>query len=232
MHFSRGKKPNPAGTMNRRRARIAALVIAALCVPFGATATTDSVTLRSGSVLRGVDLPGKDYRHFAARSYRSCRTTCNEEARCEAWTFVEPGVQGPDGVCWLKREVPAQRRDARTISGTKSAIGEEAFPLTLRPGGTVQPQEGTGANRTTRDHRRRRVPTASLDLECDDGKTYTVSTGNSKGECTPYIEADGSTAVFCDDKNYKGEQSWAKAECGGGCVGSGGSGSCHKQPSG
>jgi hypothetical protein len=63
------------------------------------------------------------------------------------------------------------------------------------------------------------VPAASIDLKCGDTK-YTVSTGNTQGECQT-----GSTpaqnAVCSDGKGNSSEVS-----CGHGCMNSKGAGSC------
>jgi PAN domain-containing protein len=54
----------------------------------------------------GTNLPGHDYASFNAPSAFVCRTTCGGEARCQAYTWVKPGIQGPSGHCWLKDTLP------------------------------------------------------------------------------------------------------------------------------
>lgn len=67
-----------------------------------------------------------------------------------------------------------------------------------------------------------RVPTvigASIDLKCGD-TTYTVSTGNSQGNCsTGSTPAQNAT---CSD----GKGNGAEVSCGHGCMNSSGAGSC------
>jgi hypothetical protein len=56
-----------------------------------------------------VDRPGSDYNNFdlAAADPNDCRAACESDgSRCQAWTFVKPGVQGPSARCWLKGAVP------------------------------------------------------------------------------------------------------------------------------
>jgi PAN domain len=72
----------------------------------------------------GVNLPGHDYAHFDAPSAFVCRTTCGGESRCQAYTWVKPGIQGPSGVCWLKHTLPAIVKDTCCDSGPRNFISE------------------------------------------------------------------------------------------------------------
>lgn len=60
----------------------------------------------------GTNLPGHDYANFDAPSAFVCRTTCGGESRCQAYTWVKPGIQGPSGHCWLKDTLPDIVKDA------------------------------------------------------------------------------------------------------------------------
>lgn len=82
------------------------------------------------------DRPGGDYRDFAtARANPNrCANQCDADRRCEAFTYVPPGVQGPDAHCWLKDEVPAARRRAGMVSGVKRSPLPQNVN-TDRPGG-------------------------------------------------------------------------------------------------
>src|SRR5262245_21783981 len=55
-----------------------------------------------------VDRPGSDYRSFdlASPSPETCQATCMQEQACVAFTYVNPGVQGPNPRCWLKNAIP------------------------------------------------------------------------------------------------------------------------------
>ncbi|MCB1876941.1 MAG: hypothetical protein KDH88_13290 [Chromatiales bacterium] len=63
---------------------------------------------------------------------------------------------------------------------------------------------------------------ARFDLECG-SKTYTLSTGNSRGECR---KASDGKYVLCSD----GAGNEARANCEGGCVTTKGAGSCSVKP--
>jgi hypothetical protein len=248
---------------NRRPLWKALLVMGALLVPAWGTAPAGAATVRfgddhiaggaghdvivnvadrrgAGSALRGVDLPGQDYRNFSARSYRKCNRTCSNEAQCKAWTFVAPGTPGAHGVCWLKHAVPPQQPNARTTSGTKSQTRSESLVLTPGPGTAGRLPRGERTSVTTRDHRRSRAPAESTELACDNGRTYKLSTGNEGGictvikECSFYVKENECggwvKSAVCDDNGR--EPNSAEATCGLGCTGSSGSGTCESTPSG
>jgi len=69
--------------------------------------------------------PGTDYRTFEldAADARICRDTCIAEQGCKAWTYVNPGIQGPKAKCWLKNSVPPAKPANCCISGVKDASG-------------------------------------------------------------------------------------------------------------
>jgi len=70
---------------------------------------------------RGFDRGGSDYRSFdlPAPNPEICRDACYSEAQCVAFTYVHPGVQGPNARCWLKGSVPMARPNSCCISGVK-----------------------------------------------------------------------------------------------------------------
>jgi hypothetical protein len=85
----------------------------------------------------GFNLPGSDYANFNADSQFVCRNTCGGDSRCEAWTWVKPGIQGPSGHCWLKTRVPALVKDNCCNSGSRENISArdlKAEDRTNRPG--------------------------------------------------------------------------------------------------
>ncbi len=245
MQTSFGNDSNSATATNRRPLWKALLVlgVCALLAPVwgAASASARTVsTVRTASALRGVDLPGQDYRNFSARRYRKCSSTCENEAQCKAWTFVAPGTPGAHGTCWLKHAVPPQQPNARTTSGIKSQTGSESLVLTPGPGTTGRLPRGERTSVTTRDHRRSRAPAESTELACDNGRTYKLSTGNEGGictvikECSFYVKENECggwvKSAVCDDNGR--EPNSAEATCGLGCTGSSGSGTCESTPSG
>jgi hypothetical protein len=239
MYDSFRNGPNAKLATNRRPLWKALLVMGALLVPVWGAAPAGAATVRTGSALRGVDLPGQDYRSISARSYRKCSRTCENEAQCKAWTFVAPGTPGAHGVCWLKHAVPPQQPNARTTSGIKSQTGSESLVLMPGSGTAGRLPRGERTNVTTRDHRRSRAPAASTTLSCDNGKAYKLTTGTEEGRCTLTTSCAETSpegvclhvdrTVTCIDS---AKASGAKADCDFGCLETGGKGDCGLVPSG
>jgi hypothetical protein len=67
------------------------------------------------------DRPGNDYANFAVANPQLCKNACDGQAQCTAWTFVRPGIQGPQARCYLKNPTPAQVVNNCCISGVKAA---------------------------------------------------------------------------------------------------------------
>jgi len=68
-----------------------------------------------------VDRPGYDFQNFDLPQPRPelCREACLRENQCQAFTYVHPGVQGPNPRCWLKMSVPPATPNNCCISGVK-----------------------------------------------------------------------------------------------------------------
>jgi PAN domain len=83
--------------------------------------------------------PGSDYANFDAPSAFVCANTCAGESQCKAYTFVRPGIQGPNGHCWLKNAVPQAVRDGCCFSGLhpNGAGMMRAEDKTGRPGSDI-----------------------------------------------------------------------------------------------
>ena len=97
----------------------------ALCyLKTGVPAAVPNNCCESGVVARAleenIDRPGLDYkRNIITGQPEECQTTCQNDASCVAWTYVNRGVQGPSALCYLKSAVPdAQSSDCCT-SGVK-----------------------------------------------------------------------------------------------------------------
>jgi hypothetical protein len=77
-----------------------------------------------GTFEPGVDLPGNDY-HFeklAVADPLLCQAACGNDEGCQAFTYVEPGQQGPDAMCYLKDSVPTRKLDEKCCtSGVKAS---------------------------------------------------------------------------------------------------------------
>ncbi len=68
------------------------------------------------------DRPGNNYTNFELQfaSPAQCAARCSSEAQCQAWTYVQPGVQGTLARCWLKNAVPPATTAAFAVSGVRS----------------------------------------------------------------------------------------------------------------
>jgi len=76
----------------------------------------------SGSLEYNTDRPGQDYRNFDLPEAQPelCQAHCGAEPQCQAFTYVQPGVQGASARCWLKSGVPDARASSCCISGVKN----------------------------------------------------------------------------------------------------------------
>jgi PAN domain. len=75
---------------------------------------------RRGSIEYSIDRFGGDYRHFDVETDASgerCKSTCEGEKRCRAWTYVRPGYSGASARCYLKSRITKPRRKPCCISG-------------------------------------------------------------------------------------------------------------------
>ena len=71
----------------------------------------------------GVDIPGGDFHRFALNipDPGLCRQECHRYNQCVAWSFIKPGVQGSQAMCWLKSQAGQRRADGNAISGIKQS---------------------------------------------------------------------------------------------------------------
>jgi len=61
-----------------------------------------------------------DYKNFwLAGAPDVCQKTCADDPKCKAFTFVKPGVQGPNARCYLKSGAPKAVIDYNRVSGVK-----------------------------------------------------------------------------------------------------------------
>ena len=65
---------------------------------------------------------GNDYRNITmdVPDPDLCRTECEKDPKCRAFTYVKPGIQGPKARCWLKDRVPAASANSCCVSGVKT----------------------------------------------------------------------------------------------------------------
>lgn len=92
--------------------RIALSLIAALAFAGSASAYVE----------KGVHRQGATYERAAAADAEGCRKVCAADGECLSWTYVHPGVEGPDGVCELKSTVAPALASPCCDSGLGSAL--------------------------------------------------------------------------------------------------------------
>ncbi|MEH2334481.1 PAN domain-containing protein [Nostoc sp.] len=63
---------------------------------------------------------GSDYTGFpTSASASDCQQFCINDNRCNAYTYVRPGVQGASANCYLKSVAPASTPNSCCVSGVK-----------------------------------------------------------------------------------------------------------------
>jgi hypothetical protein len=69
-----------------------------------------------------LDRPGMDFENFelGLANHELCRDACGDRPICVAYTYVKPGLQGPNARCWLKSSVPAPRPSNCCVSGVRN----------------------------------------------------------------------------------------------------------------
>jgi hypothetical protein len=89
---------------------------------FAAAVMLFSLPVYAGVGVDGFDTPGFDYDNFSASSAFVCRNTCGGDSRCQAWTWVKPGIQEQSGHCWLKDRQPDIVKNSCCVSGPRKFI--------------------------------------------------------------------------------------------------------------
>lgn len=81
------------------------------------------------TVEKNTDRPGGDYKDFdlSESKYQLCQNACANDSSCQAYTYVNPGVQGSKARCWLKNTVPAAGSSSCCISGVKKGNEKGVF---------------------------------------------------------------------------------------------------------
>ena len=67
----------------------------------------------------GTDRFGADFHEMdlTRADPRQCAQACVKDPRCKAWTYAQPGFQGPKAHCWLKDAVTDPSSEPQTTSG-------------------------------------------------------------------------------------------------------------------
>jgi hypothetical protein len=67
-----------------------------------------------------IDRPGGDYRSLdvaANATGETCKSACDADPQCRAWTYVRPGYDSPQAQCHLKNHLTPPRHKPCCISG-------------------------------------------------------------------------------------------------------------------
>ena len=75
---------------------------------------------RRGPIEFSIARPGGDYNTFniaTSPTGEPCKTACEIDHRCRAWTYVRPGYAGPSARCHLKSKIPRPHHKPCCISG-------------------------------------------------------------------------------------------------------------------
>ena len=68
----------------------------------------------------GRNRAGSDYTSFVTSGFASiCQQSCINDSNCSAYTYVHPGVQGSNAICYLKSVAPASTPNSCCVSGVK-----------------------------------------------------------------------------------------------------------------
>lgn len=77
----------------------------------------------------GFDRPGAVYETFEQtgdyQDHVLCRDACESQPRCKSYTYVKPGVEGPNARCRLKSAVPPPVESPCCITGVKGGKPKE-----------------------------------------------------------------------------------------------------------
>lgn len=101
----------------------AALAVFAAAQAFAQQPTVEPSMDRYGSDYSGTILSAADP--------ELCRAQCAADSRCKAYTYVKPGVQGPEARCYLKDPAPPATANDCCVSGVKEAtrtLGKRKLP--------------------------------------------------------------------------------------------------------
>lgn len=89
---------------------------------------------QSISLEYNTDRPGGSYNSFdlSSPSPILCQQACSADLKCQAFSYVNPGIQGPNARCWLKNSVSAPVSSSCCVSGVKnSSTGASSPSITI-----------------------------------------------------------------------------------------------------
>lgn len=104
-------------------------------------------------MMNNINIPGGDIANFLSNDPAVCRSACQNNSNCVAWTWVRPGIQAASGRCWLKNSVPSQVSstccvsaiERRTQTGTMPSPSDDPFCRDLYARGDAANRAGNAA---------------------------------------------------------------------------------------
>lgn len=85
------------------------------------------------------DRMGSDYQALSLQQpdAAQCLSLCKMDSKCRAWTYVNPGLAGPQAMCWLKDSAPKATASTCCTSGVEHepSFGNEAWQIKVKHSG-------------------------------------------------------------------------------------------------
>ncbi|OPY16413.1 MAG: hypothetical protein A4E69_00240 [Syntrophus sp. PtaB.Bin138] len=84
-----------------------------------------------GEMETNIDRPGMNFKNFdlPLADPKLCKSYCQMDSACKAWTYVNPGIQAQAARCWLKSGVPAAVPNACCVSGLALSEIRKVVPI-------------------------------------------------------------------------------------------------------
>lgn len=105
----------------------------AIAAPAPAQSVAEPATAapaRTGTVEPNFDRPGMDIAQtpMTVADPLACQALCASDANCQSWTYVNPGLQGEQAMCWTKSGVPDGSVNPCCTSGVMDAADQTRAP--------------------------------------------------------------------------------------------------------
>lgn len=116
-------------------------------IPLAAVAAISGLLLSASPSMAcgpNCDMPGDrgGVAHYIDNAV-ACESTCDGTPGCVGWTWVKPGVQGPQAVCWIKKQIVHTMQSNCCISGYRgdrtAAVSVSRFYNMAIPGQRALP---------------------------------------------------------------------------------------------
>lgn len=162
---------------------------------------------RSGTVEPGIDRPGMDIAQtpMTIADPLMCQALCAGDPNCASWTYVTPGMQGDQAMCWTKSGVPEGFPNPCCTSGVmdQAAAPAPAAPATasLSFATAISPGEAVTVSYTGPLNSGDWVDiiTAGNDADMSGGWSWAYATGASVTLTAPGTEGDYTLRYVAED---------------------------------